>query len=60
MDEDVVKIIFDDLNLDVINLGRIKTLSNYVYKVKTNKGDYFLKLYVSNSKKAFKLANLYF
>jgi fructosamine-3-kinase len=59
MNDDIVKKIFDDLNLDVINLGRIKTLSNYVYKVKTNKGNYYLKIYVSDSKKAFKLANLY-
>ncbi len=59
MNEDVVKKIFNTLDLAVISSSRIKTLSNYLYKVKTTQGNYFLKIYFVDSRKAFKLANLY-
>tara|TARA_Y100000310_G_C20550432_1_gene747778 strand:- start:51 stop:1049 length:999 start_codon:yes stop_codon:yes gene_type:complete len=56
-----VRIIFDSLNIKVNNIIKVKTLSNFLVKVETNKGNYFLKIYDNKreSKTGYKLAHLY-
>ena len=58
---DEVRIIFNSLNIQVHKITKVKTLSNFLVKVETNKGNYFLKIY-DNKREAntgYKLAHLY-
>jgi len=56
-----VKSIFGSLNLEVNNITKISTLSNFLLKVETNKGNYYLKVYDNKKegKTGYKLAHLY-
>lgn len=58
---DEVRLIFGSLNIHVQKITKVKTLSNFLVKVETNKGNYFLKIYDSKreSKTGYKLAHLY-
>ncbi|MEA3429955.1 MAG: phosphotransferase [Nanoarchaeota archaeon] len=58
---DEIKTIFNSLNFNINKITEIKTLANFLVKVGTNKGNYFLKMY-NNKKEAragHKLACLY-
>ena len=53
--------IFQSLGLNVERIEKIDTLANYLTKVQTNKGNYFLKVYknAEESRTGYKLSNLY-
>lgn len=57
-DDDIVRI-FELLEISVINITRINTFANILFKVKTNKGNYFLKFYEAGDATGKKLASLY-
>jgi fructosamine-3-kinase len=59
--EDEIKTIFDSLGMSIKNISKIKTLSNFLVKVNTVKGNYFLKIYDNKreAKTGYKLSNLY-
>jgi fructosamine-3-kinase len=56
-----VKDIFKALNLNVNKISKINTFANFLLKVKTDRGNYFLKIYTAKHevKTGYKLANLY-
>ena len=59
--DDEINTIFNLLDINVDKIIKIKTLANFLVKVETNKGNYFLKIYDSKNeaKTGFKLAHLY-
>ena len=61
MVENQVKAVFDSLNIEVKRIVRIKTLANYLVRVETKKGNYFLKIYDNKKqgKIGYKLSHLY-
>lgn len=61
IDNSKIKDIFANLSLKVQNIEKIKTYSNYVAKIKTNKGNYFLKVYQNKNETqtGHKLSHLY-
>jgi fructosamine-3-kinase len=58
---DEIKNIFNSLNIKVNKIIKIKTLANLLFKVETNKENYFLKIYNNKikTKIGYKLAHLY-
>jgi len=58
---DEVKTIFQSLNINIENIARVKTFANFLVKVETDKGNYFLKIYDNRkeAKTGYKLAHLY-
>ena len=58
---DEIKAIFGSLDLKINKINKIKTLSNFLVKVETNKGNYFLKIYdnKTEARTGYKLSNLH-
>lgn len=59
--DDEIRIIFKSLDLNIKHISKVKTLANFLVKVETDKGNYFLKIYDSKieAKTGYKLAHLY-
>lgn len=56
-----IETIFSSLGIKVNKVTHIKTLANFLVKVETNKGNYFLKIFNNKieAKTGYKLSNLY-
>ena len=56
-----IETIFNSLNINVNKITKVKTLSNFLAKVETNNGNYFLKIYDDEreAKTGYKLSHLY-
>ncbi|PIN81975.1 hypothetical protein COV11_00370 [Candidatus Woesearchaeota archaeon CG10_big_fil_rev_8_21_14_0_10_30_7] len=56
-----IRTIFESLDLTVNNISKVKTLANFLVRVETDNGNYFLKIYdnKSEAKTGYKLAHLY-
>jgi fructosamine-3-kinase len=58
---DEIRTIFESLDFTINNISKVKTLANFLVKVETDKGNYFLKIYDNKieAKTGYKLAHLY-
>jgi len=58
---DEIRAIFKSLDISINNITKVKTLANFLVRVETNQGNYFLKIYTNKieAKTGYKLAHLY-
>jgi fructosamine-3-kinase len=58
---DEIRTIFESLDFSINSISKVKTLANFLVKVETDKGNYFLKIYDNKieAKTGYKLAHLY-